>query len=104
MQLLSNAIIFQSPDRPLEIEISSNKTTNGIELSIKDNGIGLNMERYQDRLFGLYQRFHAHTTTKGLGLYLVKSQLEALGGSVAFNSIENVGTELLLQFKANKND
>jgi PAS domain S-box-containing protein len=104
MQLLSNAIIFQSPDRPLEIEISSNKTTNGVELSIKDNGIGLNMERYQDRLFGLYQRFHAHTTTKGLGLYLVKSQLEALGGSVAFNSTENVGTELLLQFKGNKND
>ncbi len=104
MQLLSNAIIFQSPDRPLQIDISSNKTTTGVVLSIKDNGLGLNTERYQDRLFGLYQRFHAHTTTKGLGLYLVKSQMEALGGSVAFNSIENVGTELLLQFKANKND
>jgi PAS domain S-box-containing protein len=103
LQLMSNAIVFQSPDRQLQINITAYKSKNGIALSIKDNGIGLNTERYKDRLFGLYQRFHSISTSKGLGLYLVKSQMEALGGSVEIISNENEGTELLLHFKDKTN-
>ena len=41
-----------------------------IILSIADNGIGIDLEKYQDKIFGLYQRFHLHREGKGIGLIL----------------------------------
>jgi signal transduction histidine kinase len=56
----------------------------------------MNTEKIKNRLFTLYQRFHSHVEGKGLGLYLVKSQLEALGGSLAVESEENKGTTFVI--------
>jgi len=70
-----------------------------ILLRFSDNGLGIDIKRHKSRLFGFYQRFHDHPDSKGMGLYLVKSQLEALGGSIDIESEVNVGTQFKLTFK-----
>jgi signal transduction histidine kinase len=65
----------------------------------KDNGIGIDLERNKDKVFGLYQRFHDYPEGKGLGLYLVKSQVETMGGTISIESAVNIGTTFTLTFK-----
>lgn len=57
------------------------------------------MNKYGNKIFGLYQRFHENTEGKGLGLYIVKSQVEALGGKIAVESMVNKGTEFQVFLK-----
>ena len=97
--LLSNAIKFRSPDRPLKISVTTQAANDKIILTFADNGIGLDVDRYRDRIFGFYQRFHNYPDSKGLGLYMIKIQMEALGGSVSVQSEVNVGTKFSLFFK-----
>ena len=82
LNLFTNALKYSSPTRNLEIKIHSKRIGNEIQLEFEDNGIGINLKRHKDRVFGLYQRFHNHPNSKGLGLYLVKSQLETLGARI----------------------
>jgi signal transduction histidine kinase len=60
--------------------------------------MGIDLNRHGEKIFGLYQRFHSHTDSKGLGLYLVKSQVEAMGGTISVESKVNEGTTFTLQF------
>ena len=78
--MLSNAIKYRSPQRSLFVSMQTKIVDGFVELEIKDNGLGINMETFGNDIFGLYKRFHTHTDGKGLGLYLVKSQVESLGG------------------------
>jgi signal transduction histidine kinase len=90
--LVSNAIKYQSPDRPLHVEVSSYKIPEGVVLQVKDNGLGIDLNRQRENIFKLYKRFHTHVAGKGLGLYLVKTQLEVLGGKIEVESELNVGS------------
>ena len=101
MNLFTNAVKYRSPKRELEIFIQTTKNNSEIILEFQDNGIGINLERHKERLFGLYQKFHNHPESKGLGLYLVKSQLEALGASIQIESEVDVGTKFLIKFRGN---
>ncbi|MEX2574216.1 MAG: HAMP domain-containing sensor histidine kinase, partial [Balneolaceae bacterium] len=99
LNLLTNALKFRSPSRRPEITITTIDRKDHVLLEFQDNGIGLDIRRYKDRIFGLYQRFHQHTDSKGLGLYLVKSQVEALGGSIEAKSKAGQGMTILIRFK-----
>jgi signal transduction histidine kinase len=70
-----------------------------VVLIFNDNGIGIDLERNRDKIFGLYQRFHDYPDSKGLGLYLVKSQVETMGGTIGIESKVNIGTTFKLTFK-----
>lgn len=96
--LLTNALKYRSPERPLKISVRSSEEHNRIVVEFSDNGLGLDVERYKDRLFGLYQRFHTSPEGKGMGLFLVKSQMEALGGNIEIASKEGRGTKFRLIF------
>lgn len=98
LNLFTNAIRFQSSERNLEIQIYTQKLENSILLVFEDNGIGIDIERYKDRLFGLYQKFHNHVESKGFGLYLIKSQIESVGGEIDVESKINFGTKFLIKF------
>lgn len=89
--LLVNAIKYRHPERPLEIQVATERVDDGILLTVRDNGLGMNIEQIGPRLFQLYKRFHPHIEGQGLGLYLVKTQVEALGGHIAVESSEGDG-------------
>ena len=97
--LFSNALKYRSEKRVLELSISTFKDGNDVVLKICDNGVGIDLESYGQKLFGLYQRFHDHVGGKGMGLYLVKTQVEALGGSIAVESKVDHGTTFTITFK-----
>jgi signal transduction histidine kinase len=74
------------------IEIKSTRRNSGFELTFSDNGLGIDLEKKGSQVFGLYKRFHAHTEGKGMGLFMVKSQVESIGGTITIESEVNKGT------------
>lgn len=95
MNFLTNSVKYRHPDRIPEVWISTYKLGEYRIIEYKDNGIGLDLKRYGDRLFGLYQRFHNHVEGKGLGLYLVREQIRANDGKIEIESV--VGDGLLFR-------
>lgn len=87
---------MRTPEIDILGEPCSHKGQRTYKISVKDNGLGLDTKGLDGKLFGLYQRFHTHTEGKGMGLHLVKTQIEALGGEVAVESTLNVGATFLL--------
>jgi len=97
--LLSNSIKYRHPERSPVIHVKS-KTADGYGLiTFEDNGLGIDVEKHKENLFNLYKRFHFHTEGKGMGLYLVKTQLAALGGRIEVNSKVNEGTRFSIYLK-----
>jgi signal transduction histidine kinase len=90
--LLSNAIKFRSPERKLKVTASSRRVNGSAILEIADNGLGFNIDLHHEQLFKLYRRFHTHVGGRGLGLYLVKTQVEVLHGSVEVTSQPDKGS------------
>ncbi|MFN4026824.1 MULTISPECIES: PAS domain-containing sensor histidine kinase [Flavobacterium] len=101
LNLLTNAIKYRSENRQLKVNISSKVVDDNLVLTFKDNGVGIDLVRNRDKIFGLYQRFHNHPDSKGLGLYLVKSQVEAMGGTINVESTVGKGTTFTIVFKNN---
>jgi sensor histidine kinase regulating citrate/malate metabolism len=69
-----------------------------IILEVRDNGLGINLERYGHQLFKLQKTFHRHPESRGIGLFMIKNQIEALGGEITVESQENVGTTFFINF------
>lgn len=98
--LLSNAIKYRDPERQLIIQVGIERTDSYVCCRVIDNGLGIDLSKYRSSLFNLYKRFHHHVEGKGLGLYLVKTEMEALGGKIEVDSEVNKGTTFTLYFKA----
>jgi PAS domain S-box-containing protein len=91
--LISNAIKYRNSSVPLEISISTSKAENFICLEVRDNGLGIDLVKNKDKIFGLYKRFHGNAIPgKGIGLNLVKTHTESLGGKIEIKSKVNEGT------------
>ncbi len=100
LNLLTNAVKYRHPDRDPIITIKTNKEPNGnVKLTFSDNGIGMNMAIAKDKIFGLYKRFHKNTDSKGIGLYLIHSQITSLDGKIEVESEVNIGTTFTIFFK-----
>lgn len=95
--LLSNAYKYRSPDRPLKITVEAKKLDQAIVISISDNGLGIDLTKHRDSVFKLFKRFHLNADGRGLGLYLVKEQVEALGGTIDIQSQPDVGTTFIIR-------
>ena len=104
LNLLTNAIKYRSSERQPIIKIHTKKDDDSIKLYFTDNGLGIDLDRYGDRLFGLYQRFHDHADSKGLGLYIVNSQVRAMGGNIEVQSEVDKGTTFIITFKKSNSD
>ncbi|WP_293871518.1 PAS domain S-box protein [Flavobacterium sp.] len=101
LNLLTNAIKYREHTRQLKVSIATKIENDTIIITFKDNGIGIDLIKNKDKIFGLYQRFHNYTDSKGLGLYLVKSQVESMGGTISVNSTVGKGTTFTIIFKNN---
>lgn len=101
--LCSNAIKYKDPERPLLVHLSTSCDIDFITLTITDNGRGIDLEKNKDKIFGLYRRFHGNSIAgRGIGLNLVKSQIESLGGSAAVTSEPGIGTTFKIYFPNNQ--
>ncbi len=98
--LISNALKYRSPDRTPAIYIKTEMVEDQICLSVADNGLGIDLPAHREKLFTLYSRFHIHMDGKGLGLYLVKTQITALGGRIEIESEVNKGSVFKVFFKS----
>lgn len=96
--LLSNSISYRSPERRPLISVSSSMSNDTFCLTVKDNGIGID-EKHKEKVFGLFQRLATDVKGKGIGLYITRSQVEAMGGCVDFTSQPGVGTEFKVFLK-----
>jgi len=97
--LISNSIKYRRPNEAPVIEIKSNRRRDGkIELSFQDNGIGIDLEKDGQEIFGLYKRFHTQVEGKGMGLFMVKIQVETLRGKINIKSKVNEGTRFKIEF------
>ena len=96
--LSSNSIKYCKTGVPPVISIKSRRVNDKIELCFKDNGKGIDMDKNGTHLFGLYKRFDTTMEGKGMGLFMVKTQVEALGGTISVNSELGAGTEFTILF------
>ncbi len=90
--LISNAIQYRHPERKPIITLSTLSQNGSIILQVQDNGLGIDMRAFEKDMFKLYKRFHTHVPGKGLGLYLIKQQVEKLSGNITVKSEVNQGT------------
>ena len=99
--LISNSIKYRSPDRMPIITVRSRREIGTTLIIFSDNGLGIDMNRHRDTVFNLYKRFHFHVEGKGLGLYLVRTQVEALGGSIRIESDPQIGSVFTISLQHN---
>jgi PAS domain S-box-containing protein len=94
--LLSNSLKYISPDRIPDILIKTYEEDGKIKISVKDNGLGIDLVKYGSKIFKLNQVFHKHPNSKGVGLYITKAQVESFGGTITVKSRENEGSEFIV--------
>lgn len=96
--LVSNAIKYRSPQREPRIEIRTQVRNGHTVLMVTDNGQGIDLERHGSKLFGLHKTFHEHAEARGVGLFLTRTQIEAMGGTIRAESKVDVGTKFIITF------
>jgi PAS domain S-box-containing protein len=97
--LFTNSIKYRSDDRRLKIQLKTENFKDYILLTYTDNGRGIDMKKFGDRIFGMFQVFHKDKNGKGLGLYIIKRQIESLGGKIEVDSILDKGTTFRIYLK-----
>lgn len=98
LNLLTNSIKYRHSDRQLHIEIKVYEQNNIVTLEITDNGIGIDLGLHGHKLFGMYKTFHDNNDARGIGLFLVKNQVDAMGGKIEAHSTVNEGTTFKIEF------
>ncbi len=99
LNFVSNAIKYRHPDRPPVVELSAMVSGNETVLSIKDNGIGIDLERHRHSLFGMYRTFHGNPDAVGIGLFITKYQVDSMGAHIGVESEVGKGTWFRIYFK-----
>ncbi|WP_299820521.1 PAS domain S-box protein [uncultured Pontibacter sp.] len=98
--LITNALKYRSENRKLALRLKTFKVSEYICLEVEDNGQGIDLTKERDKIFGLYKRFHNNNKDgKGIGLHLVKTQAELLGGKVEVDSTVDLGSIFKIYLK-----
>ena len=95
---ITNAVKYRDPERESFVVLSAEKKGDYSILTITDNGLGIDLEKYGEKLFGMYKTFHDHKDARGIGLYLTKNQIDAMNGKVEVTSEIGKGTEFKIFF------
>lgn len=96
--LLSNSLKYCDENRALTIHLKTFIRNEKIIFEITDNGLGIDLLRHGDKIFGLNKVFHNHPDARGVGLFITKAQVESMGGQIQVNSKENEGTTFTVIF------
>jgi PAS domain S-box-containing protein len=98
LNFISNAIKYSHPDRKPVLEIDVHQEQNQLVLIFADNGIGIDLDRNKDKLFGMYKTFSNNPDARGIGLFITKNQIDAMGGRVEVESELGKGTRFSIYF------
>ncbi|MEP2057896.1 MAG: PAS domain S-box protein [Maribacter litoralis] len=98
LNLIGNAIKYSAEDRIPHIQIKTVVKNGKNIITFRDNGLGIDLDKHRHKLFGLNKVFHRHPDAKGVGLYLTKTQIESMGGTITATSEVNVGTTFTINF------
>lgn len=96
--LISNAIKYQSPERELSVNLASKVKEGNIVLTVQDNGLGIDLLKHKHNIFKIGKVFHRHPDAKGLGLFMTKTQVEAMGGKIWVESYPDQGATFSVEF------
>ena len=99
LNLVSNALRYSHPDRKPVITLTCFEEDGQQVLRVSDNGIGIDLNRNGNKMFGIYQTFNGNVDARGLGLFISKNQIESMGGKIAVESTLNKGTTFKVYFK-----
>jgi len=99
LNFIFNAIRYSHPERKPVVELVSFIEDSQTVLQISDNGIGIDLEKHGKELYGLYKTFNKRPDSKGVGLFITKNQIDAMGGKVTVNSVVDEGTTFKIYFK-----
>lgn len=97
---ITNAIRYRSSERTPAVHLQTWKENENIILSVEDNGVGIDMERFGSKLFGFRKTFHKNKDAKGIGLFITKTQVEAMGGNIRAESHPGEGTKFIITFRS----
>ena len=98
--LVSNSIKFKQPGRNPVISITARMDNNNVCIVVSDNGSGINLTRYQNKLFTIFTRFHDDTEGNGIGLHAVKMIVDYYKGQIDVQSKEQEGTTITIKIPA----
>ncbi len=98
LNLMTNGIKYKNPNRNPVISLNASKHDKTVIFSFSDNGLGIDLEKYGGKIFGMYKTFHNNKEARGLGLYIIKNQIEAMGGSITVSSEVDKGTTFNVYF------
>ncbi|NJW52881.1 sensor histidine kinase [Salinimicrobium oceani] len=98
LNLITNAIKYKFKGRKPVIFIQSYRENGENYLEVSDNGMGIDLDEHGDKMFGMYKTFHRHPEANGIGLFITKNQVEAMGGSISVTSTVNIGTTFKIKF------
>jgi PAS domain S-box-containing protein len=98
LNLITNSIKYGRPELPPVISVYSKVVNNATQLIFADNGLGFDMDKVRDKIFGFRQTFHGNADGKGIGLYLVYNHVTNLGGTISIESKPNEGAKFIITF------
>lgn len=96
--LISNAIKYRDPGKQAICSLTSKQTETHISLFCHDNGLGIDLDKHRHKIFGLYKTFHGNSDARGVGLFLMKSQIESMGGTIEVQSEPFIGSTFTICF------
>ncbi len=99
LNLFTNSLKYCSSLRTPIIKISSKYKDNFLEFSFCDNGRGIDLQKFGANIFGMNKTFHRNKDARGVGLYIIKNQIEAMGGTINVSSEVDEGTTFIIRFK-----
>jgi PAS domain S-box-containing protein len=97
LNLLSNALKYAHKERKPNIQFTANQDKEYFTLSVEDNGLGIDLKKHGEKVFGLRRTFHRNKDSKGIGLFITKAQVEAMEGSISIESEPNIGTTFTIR-------
>lgn len=92
LNLISNAVKYVRLKKGAFIRIEAEEKNEQIVITVEDNGLGINLEKHGNKIFGMFKTFHRNEDARGIGLFITKSQVEVLGGSIVVTSEEGKGS------------
>lgn len=101
--LIGNSLKYKSPERKPNITIRTKWLDEQTKvLSVEDNGLGIDLNLHKDQIFKIRKTFHRHPDARGFGLFMIKTQIDAMGGEIWAESSVDRGTTFFVSFKNQK--